>query len=326
MGNYIVLDLEWNQASTKEKEVKKLMFEILEIGAVKVSEDGRILDIFSSMIRPQVYKTLHYMTKKIVHFDIKDLASEPVFPTVMKNFLKWCGPDPIFCTWGTSDMTELQRNMAYYHMKPLSEGPLMYLDVQKLFSLDFEDGKKRRSLESAVEFFEMEQKEEFHSALSDAKYTADIFTRIVGSEVMAYHSYDNFYLPRDKAGEIHVKFPTYTKYISRIFKNKNVAIADREVSSLKCSVCNKNTKRIIRWFSPNGGRFYLCIGDCPEHGYIKAKSRMKKLEGEQVYVVKTVKPVSDEIADDIKERYGKAKKKTELYLKSQKSKSSNSDL
>ena len=37
--NYIVFDLEWNQSNTgREKEVEKLPFEIIEIGAVKIDD------------------------------------------------------------------------------------------------------------------------------------------------------------------------------------------------------------------------------------------------------------------------------------------------
>ena len=130
--NYIVFDLEWNQAVCKEKENKALMFEILEIGAVKVNENFEIVDTFSSYVRPQVYMQLHHMTKQIVNFELKDLKKEKKFPIVAEKFLKWCGDDTVFCTWGTSDLTELQRNMDYYKIKPISNRPIKYYDVQKL--------------------------------------------------------------------------------------------------------------------------------------------------------------------------------------------------
>lgn len=37
--NYIILDLEWNQGNEqKEKQLKELPFEIIEIGAVKLKQ------------------------------------------------------------------------------------------------------------------------------------------------------------------------------------------------------------------------------------------------------------------------------------------------
>lgn len=44
---YIVLDLEWNQAPSREKTVTtpvRLSGEIIQIGAVRVSEAGEILE------------------------------------------------------------------------------------------------------------------------------------------------------------------------------------------------------------------------------------------------------------------------------------------
>ena len=56
---------------------------------------------------------------------------------------------------------------------------IAFLDVQKLFSLAFEDGKTRKSLEHAIDFLELEKDIPFHRALSDASYTARIFTGIL---------------------------------------------------------------------------------------------------------------------------------------------------
>ena len=43
--NYIVLDFEWNQSPYgKEASVRRLPFEIIEIGAVKLDENGRVID------------------------------------------------------------------------------------------------------------------------------------------------------------------------------------------------------------------------------------------------------------------------------------------
>lgn len=326
MGNYIIFDLEWNQASNKIKEVKEIMFEILEIGAVKVDADLNIIDTFSSLIKPQVYKTMHYMTQKIVHFNMEDLIYEDPFPYVMSRFLKWCGQDPIFCSWGPSDLTELQRNMTYYGMKPLTNGPLKFLDVQKLFSIANENGRERRSLEFAVEFLKLDIKDEFHSAFSDAKYTADIFVEIADEMLVRYYSYDTFCLPASKEEEIYDFFPTYSKYISRLFKNRQTAINDKEVRSVRCDLCNENTQRIIKWFSPNNGKYYLSLSKCQNHGFVKAKNRVKKIDGEKVYIVKTVKRIDKETADSIKLKYEKAKqikenaeKKSEDESKNQKS-------
>ena len=99
---------------------------------------------FNELIKPQVYDQMHHITSKIIHLHMQDLQRGKVFSEVMNEFLDFCGEDYIFCTWGTLDLFELQRNMRFYGMEPLSNGPLKYLDLQKLYSLAFEDGKIKR--------------------------------------------------------------------------------------------------------------------------------------------------------------------------------------
>ena len=58
-------------------------------------------------------------------------------------------------TWGDQDVMELQRNMKYYNLLKLMPGPVHYYDVQKLFSIKFEDGISRRSLEYATDYLQL---------------------------------------------------------------------------------------------------------------------------------------------------------------------------
>ena len=298
--NYIVFDLEWNQSNDNHKTHKDLPFEILEIGAVKCNSKREIVDRYHRLIKPQVYKTMHFMTKKIVHLDMKKLSTEEEFPIVMQDFLNWCGSDPIFCTWGNLDLIELQRNMKFYKMEPLNDGPLYFLDVQKLFSLSFEDGKKRSSLETAVDYFEFSKDEEFHSADGDAYYTALIFNRIK-EKALSHFSIDVFHTPKDVESEIHETFDTYSKYISREFKNRTLALADKEVTSTRCFICNRNAKRKIKWFTLNN-KHYFCVAFCRNHGYLRAKARIKKCSNGNVYVVKTIKQIDEKDVQNITEK------------------------
>lgn len=304
--NYIVLDLEWNQAPGKIDKGCGVPFEIVEIGAVKLDKKLRVVDKYEQIIKPQIYRTIHYMTSKIVHLDEEALSKGRPFPEVMEEFLKWCGNDYRFCIWGTLDLTELQRNMCYYGMDELTTKPLPFLDIQKLYSLAYEDGKIRRALEFAIDELNISKEEAFHRAYSDAFYTALVFERIKQEhpQVEDYLSYDLFMLPQNKRDEVHAKFKTYTKYISREFVDKKSAMADRTVASMRCYHCARNTRKIIKWFSVNGHHYYA-VGYCKRHGYIKGKVRMKKADDGNVYVVKTLKVIPEESVLEIKEKQEK---------------------
>lgn len=138
--NYIVFDLEWNQAADlRTRQENNLLFEIIEIGAVKLNEKREQTATFHELICPQVFHTMNQVTGELIHLNMEQLADCRSFPEVATDFIKWCGSDCIFCTWGNLDLPELQRNMDYYHMVPVSYKTLKYYDVQKLFSIAFED-------------------------------------------------------------------------------------------------------------------------------------------------------------------------------------------
>lgn len=303
--NYIVLDLEWNQSNTGlEKEISRLPFEIIEIGAIKLSDTRVMMSEFSELIKPQVYREMHHITSKLIHMQMRELERGRPFTDTMQDFLDWCGEEEyMFCTWGTLDLMELQRNMRFYEMTPLSDKPIAFLDVQKLFSIAYEDRKQRRSLEYAVDFLAIEKDIPFHRAFSDAYYTAKILSCLMEKHagVLQNVSYDVFNPPTNREDEIKVQFDTYMKYISRKFDDKAAAFADKEVISSKCYLCHRNLRKKIKWFTVNG-RHYYCVAYCEKHGYLKGKIRVRKSWDDKIFVVKTTKFISKEEMDNIAAR------------------------
>ena len=182
--DYIVMDLEWNQNPYgKNNHHPDIPFEIIEIGAVRVTEDREIRDSYQQVIRPRVYKRLHYKIQEITHFTEEELSYGKDFKRAIVEFLEWCGDDYMFCTWGSMDLTELQKNMRHYKLERILEFPLFYVDLQKMFSLRYDDGHMKRTLTSAVEYLEIPEENAFHRALSDAYYTAKVM------QVMDFEKY-----------------------------------------------------------------------------------------------------------------------------------------
>ena len=92
--NYIVFDLEWNQCPDgKEKEIKDMPFEIIEIGAVKLDSQRRVIDTFAKNIAPGVYQTLHPVMQDLIGTTMGELVEKGVpFPQAVKEFMEWCRP------------------------------------------------------------------------------------------------------------------------------------------------------------------------------------------------------------------------------------------
>jgi inhibitor of KinA sporulation pathway (predicted exonuclease) len=297
--DYIIFDLEWNQASDlKTKLENDITFEIIEIGAVKLNENKEYVDKFSELIKPQIFNRMHEITGELIHIKMDELKNCRSFNQVTSDFIKWCGDDFVFCTWGNMDLTELQKNMDYYNMKPISEKTMRFYDVQKLFSIAFEDKKSRRTLQHAVELLNIPMDVEFHRAYADAYYTAKVLQQIKNQDVFENYSFDTYRLPRNKDEEIKVNFSDYFKYISREFDDKFLAMGDREVVSTRCYICGCKTRRKVPWFTNNGKHYYTVVY-CYKHGMIKGKIRLRKSSDNKIFVEKTMKQVDQDVVDDL---------------------------
>lgn len=311
MSQYIVLDLEWNQSAVgKEGALDRLPFEIIEIGAVKLNSAFQIISEFHKLIRPRVYKQMHYKISEVTHMSMNELDVEgEMFEDAVNAFVEWCGEDYIFCTWGSMDLTELQRNMVYHGLEIPFERPLFYYDLQKLYSRLYGDDIKRKdSLDTAVEQLDLLEDRPFHRALDDAYYTGKVMAAMDFPSVQKYISVDYYRLPETRDEELFLEFPDYTKYVSRTFDTKEDAIAQKTVTDMACLHCHRLLRKKVRWFS-FGQKFYFCLAYCPEHGYVKGKIRMKKAEDGSVFVVKTVKMADEEGVKQILHKKEEQKKK-----------------
>lgn len=310
--NYIVLDLEWNQsAHGKNRELKALPFEIIEIGAIKLNDDFQIVDQFQSIVRPVIYPQMHYISREITGFTTAELKNGDKFPEVLERFIKWCGKETFrFCTWGPLDLTELQRNMKYYRI-PLFPAPVFFYDIQEIFSIVVNDGTARRSLEYAVEYFKLKKEIKFHRAMSDAYYTALIMSSIDKDVILQNYTIDTYQRPQNSKDEICITYGDHSKYISRAFPSKTEAMEDREAVSTKCCKCGRRLRKKIRWFSDNSKNYY-CLACCPDHGFLAGKIHIKKTDDELYFMIKELRLVNKAEADLIYEKRNEFRRKRRL--------------
>ncbi|MBQ8261235.1 MAG: exonuclease domain-containing protein [Lachnospiraceae bacterium] len=307
--NYIIFDLEWNQPyDGKSKEERPLLFEIIEIGAVRMNENREIIDQFHELVKPQVYHEISWRTQKMLHLKKGELQHGDIFPNVYRRFMEWCGENPIFCTWGSQDLTELQRNIKYYGLAPLAEKPLPYYNVQKLFAIQQKEENISRSLETAVDMVGIEKDVPFHRADSDAYYTARLFGMYNETFLKNNYTYDLYHIPRSEKEEIHLFQGKDNWYISRGYEEKAEISENRRVLAINCALCNQKPVRAkVRWFS-TGTKIYYCGGICKEHGAIKGKLKIRKNEEGLFYADKLLTYTTEEEILQLKERKKSSKK------------------
>lgn len=182
--SYIVLDLEFNQAYDFEKNKTILLipscrFEIIQIGAVKLDNNFNIIDKINLYIRPNLYKEIHPYVEKITGLSAEFLKDKQYFKDAYIHFQNFLGTEEhIFCTWGSGDLKALYRNLSYYNMLS-SDLILKYIDIQNLTTKYLKYSKGGCiGLKTAIELLDLPIQQDFHDALNDALYTAEIFKKL----------------------------------------------------------------------------------------------------------------------------------------------------
>ena len=78
--NLIVFDLEWNMGNAPKTfnyhgAELTLRGEIIQIGAVRVDENGDVLDTFEMTLRPRIFRKLHWRIAEVTGLSQGDLEA-----------------------------------------------------------------------------------------------------------------------------------------------------------------------------------------------------------------------------------------------------------
>lgn len=269
---YIVIDLEWNQPMSYDSAVyrqvgDRLIFEMIQIGAVKLNEQLEVCDSISIPIRPVHYVKIHPRIRKMTQLGPDELADAPTFLEAMDQFAAWCGEDYALLTWGCDDVSVLKQNMDFFDCK-VALPPLC--DIQRLFS-DVYKCRDRKGLKAAMEMLDIEPDEErfFHNALNDAYYTALVFAKMPDpAAVLRY--------PQQPRQLIHAGHRSrQTK--GETFASMAEAMASETAAQPRCPVCGKKTALEDGYVRQCADK-YIGLSACPHHGSLMIRLRFFPME------------------------------------------------
>jgi inhibitor of KinA sporulation pathway (predicted exonuclease) len=185
--NYVIFDLEFNQAWDFKENVSqinpKCPFEIIQIGALKLDESFQLISTFDSLVKPELYTSVHPFVKQLTGITEENLATAKTFKEIYKEFSHFISNESILCVWGTMDIKELLRNTRF-HKLDISIIPKTYINVQLYASkyLHYPKGINV-GLRNAVELLNIPIRSSFHDAFNDSCYTTEIFKRIYNHDI-----------------------------------------------------------------------------------------------------------------------------------------------
>ena len=178
--NYIVLDMEWNQPGYTDVALCRngicMKNEIIQIGAVKLSENKEKTGVFECIIKPVSLTSMNRMIKQLTGITDEMLDKGEAFESAIECFKTFCGDDYVILIWGYDDIRILRSNLMF-HGLDTSWLPANY-NLQMIFASQANLEKRQYSLSYALEHFEIGIDEKLHDALNDAEYTAMVCEKL----------------------------------------------------------------------------------------------------------------------------------------------------
>ncbi len=304
--DYIVLDMEWNQpwpGSPSSRKVLPVQIrgEIIQIGAVRVTQDQQVADEFQVLIKPKYYRRLNRRVSKLTGIKETELRDNGLpMAQAMEAFRSWCGEDVIFLTWGFDDIPMLRENLLLYGIDDSWVG--RWFNAQMIFNAQTDGSNAQKALKTAMEMFGIEATRSAHNALGDAYHTALICARLdlgkgtaeyadaLKSHVNGFHGAE---LPGCISRKVFYDYP-----------DKRAALAAMTGEENLCPTCGRQMLG-SRWFAQPGRR-YMDLATCPEHGKFLVRVRMSDQPDGTIRVSRLTYEATSEAAEAYARRAEKA--------------------
>lgn len=283
--NYIVIDLEWNQAMSAKSSVYnqlpiRLRGEIIQIGAVRMREDWTAGEEFQIDVKPVFFRKMHYKVKKLTGIDNRRLSGACGFAEALGQLRAFCGEDCIFLTWGYDDRSIMEQNIIIHDLDwDWIHG---WVNLQQIYNMQTGGDHNQKALTTAMEHFEIAQTRVAHDALGDAYNTALVCSHLNMADGLANYKTAERRLSLPAADGEHAEQPDGAKALEYLrftgYAGLSAAFADRELTQISCPVCGDPLTG-QRWVN-QGDKRYMNLAVCPEHGSYLARIKLRRAEDE----------------------------------------------
>lgn len=250
--NYIILDMEWNQALSNAQMVRSpvmLYGEIIQIGAIKVNDRFEYLDKIKINVRPQFYTKMNPHVEKITGISGAQLKTGEPFPTAFKRFSEWCSKDFRFITWGFDDLRILADNLALYGLDTSFGAD--YINLQVIYNRQMKSEHLQSALSTAAESLGIPLDVQVHDAFNDAFLTYEVCKKLdmtLGIAEYAEYSAAN-------------PAPVYKDAIEGIHDPKKM-LAESHITAMKCPKCGEKLTFKDWIFSGKNCKSVARCGNC----------------------------------------------------------------
>ena len=288
---YITLDLEWNQAYAQkalavQKQLRsRLRGEVIQIGAVKLDKNLCPCGSYQIIVKPKYFKKLHRHVAELTGISQDQMDMGVPLTEAAQRFKKWCGKDFVFLTWGPDDIPMLKEN---FNVNGIESSWLdAVYDLQLIFNRQTENNSKQRSLEYAMEYYEIPQHLPAHDALNDAYFTALVAQKLdVAGGIKSYSEQHGEILEASVIGDADAGDDGYVTV--------NEMLEDEVNKSPKCPCCKKPAQVLGKTLHSKGQRYSAPI-KCSQHGEMFLILKLHRNFNDTWRAKRTVQPATEEL-------------------------------
>ena len=296
--NYIVLDLEWNQAyvqkaiAVQKRLCARLRGEVIQIGAVKLDEDGNICGSYSINVKPKYFLKIHRHVMLLTGITQEMMDMGAPLDEAIASFFKFCGDDAVFLTWGPDDIPMLKDNMLIHSLN--TDKLDATYDLQVMFNAQTDGAKQQRSLEFAMEHFGIEQTLPAHDALNDAYFTALVAQRLdLRAGIKTCESQTSEFILDESYGDSNIGEDGYVE-IKEFLESEDATLT-------KCPICERELSCTGKTLHCKGHK-YITLYECKEHGELFLSVKMQKNFDESWRAHKTAALADGDAIADYRQR------------------------
>lgn len=322
--NYIIMDLEWNQALNPSKTVREpvlLHGEIIQIGAIKTDDKFNLIDKIKINVRPKYYKKMNPHVAQITGITDMQLTAGETFPQAFRRFRSWCGGSPAgsgspaggeqfrFITWGFDDLSMLADNLTLHGLDPSFGSD--YINLQLIYNRQLKSEHLQCALSTAAESLEIPLDVQVHDAFNDAYLTYEVCRRLDMTLGLAEYSGYTAAVPQ----------PLFKDAVNDIEDLKKM-VSDRRVVELKCPKCGE--KLTLRQWLFSNGKSCKTIADCSgckETFLVKLKACT--ITEHNYTVLRTIFAANDEDIASYEAKLQKREERRRLAMERKKAEGSN---
>ena len=276
---YIILDMEWNQPwpgsySAKKALPSPMRGEIVQIGAVRMTQEQQIADEFQILIRPQYFKKMNRKVASLTGIRDSLLREKGVrFPEAAAQFAAWCGEDCVFLTWGFDDITILRENLAVFGLE--SGWTARWYNAQLIFNAQTDGSGAQKALSTAMQMMDIAPTRAAHDALGDAYHTALVCQKLrlaegIAAYEAAVQAHENGFHGAELPGCVQ-------RAVFHGYADKTAALGAMSGQENLCPVCG-GQMTAGKWY-PQQGRRYLSRARCEADGEFYIRIRLVQEDG-----------------------------------------------